>query len=75
MNPADIVSKHWAYPQIWHIPKALLFYSGDPGNLIEKKKSRKKRRKHMPGLINLIIYWRGSMCGTVSLIEILTLRD
>jgi hypothetical protein len=19
MNPADIVSKHWAYPQIWHL--------------------------------------------------------
>jgi hypothetical protein len=32
-NPADIVRKHWAYPQIWHLP--LLFYSGDPGDLIE----------------------------------------
>jgi hypothetical protein len=31
MNPADIVSKHWAYPQIWHLLKPLLFYSDDPG--------------------------------------------
>jgi hypothetical protein len=29
MNPADIVSKHWAYLQIWHLLKPLLFYSGD----------------------------------------------
>jgi hypothetical protein len=25
-NPADIVSKHWSYPQIWHLLKPLLFY-------------------------------------------------
>jgi hypothetical protein len=35
MNPADIVSKHREYPQIWHLLKPLLFYSGDPGDLIE----------------------------------------
>jgi hypothetical protein len=61
MNPADIVSKHWAYPQIWHLLKPLLFYSGDPGNLIEKDEKQKTRRKQMPGVIKLIIYWRGSM--------------
>jgi hypothetical protein len=32
-NPADIVSKHWAYPQIWHMLQPILFYSGDTGNL------------------------------------------
>jgi hypothetical protein len=35
--PADIVSKHWAYPQIWHILQQILFYSGDT------KESGKKR--------------------------------
>jgi hypothetical protein len=30
LNPADIVSKYWSYPQIWHLLKPLLFYSGDP---------------------------------------------
>jgi hypothetical protein len=31
-NPADIACKHWAYPQIWHRLKPLLFYSGEPGD-------------------------------------------
>ena len=33
-NPADIVSKHWSYPQVWQLLKPILFYSGDTGNLI-----------------------------------------
>jgi hypothetical protein len=24
-NPADIVSKHWAYPQLWHMLQPILF--------------------------------------------------
>ena len=30
-NPADIVSKHWGYQQVWHLLKPLLFFSGDTG--------------------------------------------
>ena len=33
-NPADIVNKHWSYPQVWHLLKPLLFYSGNTGDLI-----------------------------------------
>jgi hypothetical protein len=33
-NPADIVSKHWSYPQVWHLLKPILFYSGDTNDLI-----------------------------------------
>ena len=33
-NPSDIVSKHWSYPQVWHLLKPILFYSGNTGNLI-----------------------------------------
>ena len=36
-NPADVVSKHWSYPQVWHLLKPILFYSGDTGNLIHRK--------------------------------------
>jgi hypothetical protein len=53
LNPADIVSKNWAYPQIWHLLKPLLFYSGDPGDLIETAEENKvkantdERRKNI----------------------------
>jgi hypothetical protein len=33
-NPADIVSKHWSYPKVWHLLKPILFSSGDTGKLI-----------------------------------------
>jgi hypothetical protein len=33
-NPSDIVSKHWSYPQVWHLLKPILFYSGNTSNLI-----------------------------------------
>ena len=28
-NPADILSKHWGYQQIWTILKLILFFHGD----------------------------------------------
>jgi hypothetical protein len=39
-NPADIVSKHWRYPQVWHIKKPLLFYFGDTKDLINPNEKR-----------------------------------
>jgi hypothetical protein len=45
ISPADIVSKHWAYTQIWHLLKPLLFYSGDPGDLIEPAEEKKENAK------------------------------
>lgn len=35
LNPADIVSKHWAHPQVWHLLQPILFYSGDTKELLE----------------------------------------
>jgi hypothetical protein len=35
-NPADIVSKHWGYQQVWQLLKPLLFYSGSMFDLIEE---------------------------------------
>ena len=31
INPADILSKHWGYSQVWDQLKALLFWKGDTG--------------------------------------------
>jgi hypothetical protein len=33
INPADILSKHWGYAQIWPQLKALLFWKGDTENI------------------------------------------
>ena len=32
-NPADILSKHWAYQAVWPRLKALLFWQGDTSNI------------------------------------------
>ena len=34
-NPADILSKHWGYTQVWPSLQALLFYFGDTASLLE----------------------------------------
>jgi len=34
-NPADILSKHWGYQQIWRLLQPLLFYTGNTANLID----------------------------------------
>jgi hypothetical protein len=50
LNPADIVSKHLACPQMWHLLKSLLFYLddlGDLGDLIESAEDKKEKRKRM----------------------------
>jgi hypothetical protein len=36
-NPADIVSKHWGYQQVWQLLKPLLFYSGNTIDLIDEE--------------------------------------
>ena len=36
MNPADILSKHWGYQQVWSSAlRPLLFWKGDTGCLLE----------------------------------------
>ena len=36
LNPADILSKHWGYQQIWKLLQPILFYSGDTADLYEE---------------------------------------
>jgi hypothetical protein len=32
-NPADILSKHWGYQQIWVLLKLILFFGGNTAEL------------------------------------------
>jgi len=34
INPADILSKHWGYSQIWSMLQPLMFWQGDTADLI-----------------------------------------
>ena len=36
INPADILSKHWGYTQIWDVLKPILFWEGDTEDLLKK---------------------------------------
>jgi hypothetical protein len=36
-NPADILSKHWAYASVWQTMNALLFAQGDTWDLLDDK--------------------------------------
>ena len=44
-NPADIVSKHWSYPQVWHLLQPILFFSGDTSVLIKDDNQEEKEEK------------------------------
>ena len=35
LNPADILTKHWGYSQIWPVLKSVLFWSGDTAKLLD----------------------------------------
>jgi hypothetical protein len=37
-NPADILSKHWGYQQVWQVLQPILFWKGDTADLIEPRK-------------------------------------
>jgi hypothetical protein len=52
-NPADVVSKHWSYPQVWYLLKPLLFYSGDTKNLITYEENEKAESWHEMLLVSL----------------------
>ena len=39
-NPADILSKHWGYQQVWPNLQAILFWRGDTAMLLLDKDDR-----------------------------------
>ena len=36
-NPADILSKHWGYQQIWKVLQPILFWNGNTARLLEEE--------------------------------------
>jgi len=42
INPADILSKHWDHSTIYPMLKPILFYRGNPLDLIEDEASATK---------------------------------
>ena len=47
-NPADILSKHWGYQQVWRRLKTLLFWMGDTTELIDLPVNHDSNRKKKP---------------------------
>jgi hypothetical protein len=43
VNPADILSKHWGYSQVWPLLKSVLFWKGDTASLQETESSSIER--------------------------------
>jgi hypothetical protein len=35
INPADVLSKHWGYQQVWKLLRPLLFWQGDTADLLD----------------------------------------
>ena len=44
-NPADILSKHWGYQQIWPLLRPLMFWTGPTDSLCVDKKNIKKEKE------------------------------
>ena len=36
-NPADILSKHWGYQQVWSLLQPILFWEGDTAKIVNKE--------------------------------------
>ena len=48
-NPADILTKHWGYQQIWGLQQPLLFWQGDTMDLVGKDRKNKTVAELDPG--------------------------
>ena len=40
LNPADILSKHWGYSQIWPTLRPVLFWMGDTAELLDERHTK-----------------------------------
>ena len=36
INPADILSKHWSYRNVWEMLRPILFWKGNTSDLLER---------------------------------------
>ena len=44
-NPADILSKHWGYAQVWPVLKPLLFWHGETEGISDKVATKSEQAK------------------------------
>ena len=42
-NPADILTKHWGYQQVWSLMQPLLFWQGDTLDLVKETGENKSK--------------------------------
>ena len=47
-NPADILSKHWEFPQVWPLLKPLLFWRGETAKIKQQPKASDKNPTDCP---------------------------
>ena len=53
VNPADILSKHWAHHAVWRQLQAILFWKGDTADLLDKEdqaKAKEGERQSIPSV-------------------------
>jgi hypothetical protein len=46
LNPADILSKHWGYQQVWPLLRPILFWSGDTADISDERKGSEEIPSH-----------------------------
>jgi hypothetical protein len=42
-NPADVVSQHWGFQQIWHLHQPVLDFSIETNDLLEREQKEKSK--------------------------------
>ena len=47
-NPADILSKHWGYQQVWNLLRPILFWSGDTLDCVKDERKGSEKIPSLP---------------------------
>jgi len=50
-NPADTLSKHWAYQAVWPLIRPILFWSGDTMKTYDEEKPRVEKKPNRRGVM------------------------
>eukprot|EP00986_Skeletonema_menzelii_P017064 scaffold17358_cov101-Skeletonema_menzelii.AAC.2 len=45
LNPADVLSKHWAYQTVWPLIRPILFWKGDTRKILDDTTSKEKKNE------------------------------
>ena len=71
-NPANILTKHWGYQQIWGMMQPLLFWQGDTMDLLNKYGERDSKQDNAMGTTTTMEATRDSQdqilsqCGNIA---------